>query len=421
MQGRIVSDPKYIRNGNIVINLEVNSVADKNHNHISASGVATVFLPAKDKCRLYRNDTIRITELRILSREPLLFSSRASASRSAGGPLMEGLRKGRIQALNWVNHIQVDSGEWAPLFTAMFTGDQRDLQSDVKQIFWDSGCSHLLALSGFHLGIFITFLGVFLSRIFPAKPWFLLCLPVLTCYWLMTGCPPSLSRAFIFFVTLRLSNLFFRKSTVEPLIILGLTLTIQFLLFPEDLLTLSCKISYLAMIGLLGFSGLYSRFFEQLLPSSISGVLAVTFSAQLFVIPFIRSVMGTTNPYGLIISPLLQLPVWTFFQGGLIHLLVSIIPGPFPDNMTDLGQSVIFQLIRFLAVEPIQFVKKIPGEWNSGSITGCFFLTGIILIPLSGWIIHILSNRLITILPPPYGRSLNQEDSHCSHDSVKTF
>ena len=92
----------------------------------------------------------------------------------------------------------------APLLTALFTGDRSFLEHDVLQLFRSSGASHILALSGLHLGILYLVMTRVLSilgngplartvrsvaAIVPAGA-----------FCLATGASPSLVRAFLFIV-----------------------------------------------------------------------------------------------------------------------------------------------------------------------------------------------------------------------------
>ena len=162
-----------------------------------------------------------------------------------------------------IDGIPYPSETTAPLVKALLTGDRSGLDRTTVMIFRSSGASHILALSGLHLGI----LYLILRRLtYPLgnspgarKFRFILTLSSASLYTLMTGASPSIVRAFLYITIGETASLLDRHK--DPAAILLSALTIQLALKPEVITSLGFQLSYLAMAGITfiypGLSGLY--------------------------------------------------------------------------------------------------------------------------------------------------------------------
>lgn len=141
----------------------------------------------------------------------------------------------------------------APLLKAFLTADRSGLEADTLATFRTSGASHLLALSGLHMGI----IYVLFDKL--TKPWggsrtaaivrFALFGLGGGFFTLMTGASPSIERAYLFILigeTLRVSGRPRKSSRV-----LCLALLVQLVLDPSVIRTVGFQLSYLAMAGIL--------------------------------------------------------------------------------------------------------------------------------------------------------------------------
>lgn len=117
---------------------------------------------------------------------------------------METLR----QEIHWQYFETLDK-ETASMVEAMTMGEKSGIDRQVKAAFSEAGISHLLALSGFHLGILLTILNLLLMRSWLPLSWrrrmIIIVVPVVWIYTLLVGAPPSLVRAAIMCTLLQLS------------------------------------------------------------------------------------------------------------------------------------------------------------------------------------------------------------------------
>ena len=108
------------------------------------------------------------------------------------------------------------NGEAGSIIEAMTIGRKANLSSDTRNAYANAGISHILALSGFHVGIIVLMIQFFfLKNIMPFRwQWIsnLLIIATLWCYALLTGMSPSLVRATTMFTILLLCQSFSREN-----------------------------------------------------------------------------------------------------------------------------------------------------------------------------------------------------------------
>lgn len=153
---------------------------------------------------------------------------------------------------NVIDNIPYPSETSGPLVKALLTGDKSDLTKEITGIFRDSGASHILALSGLHLGV----LYILLARLTAPlgnSPWirrlrYSLIIVAALFYSIMTGATPSIIRAFLFITINETAKLLGRKR--EPVRVLLAALTIQLALKPDVITSVAFQLSYMAMAGI---------------------------------------------------------------------------------------------------------------------------------------------------------------------------
>ena len=140
----------------------------------------------------------------------------------------------------------------APLLDALLTGDRSGLSTELVSVFRKSGASHILALSGLHMGI-IYLLFDKLTSILGKHPVsrhirFWIIVSASFYFTLMTGASPSIVRAFLFIAINEILKLTHRQR--NAIRVLCLALLIQLVIQPRVISTLGFQLSYLAMAGI---------------------------------------------------------------------------------------------------------------------------------------------------------------------------
>ena len=151
-----------------------------------------------------------------------------------------------------IDNVPYPSGTTGPLVKALLTGDRGGLDRTTVGIFRDSGASHILALSGLHLGV----IYLILSRLTrplgngprARKARYSLILGASGFYALMTGASPSIVRAFLFILLGETASLLGREK--DPARVLLAALTVQLALDPGVVSSTGFQLSYLAMTGI---------------------------------------------------------------------------------------------------------------------------------------------------------------------------
>ncbi len=225
-----------------------------------------------------------------------------------------------------IGSMPFESSTTAPLLSALLTGDRSLLSAEVKSVFRESGASHLLALSGLHMGIlYMIFdkLTVPLGKS-PSARMIRYVLIVFAAFFftLMSGASPSLVRAFLFISineTLRILRRPRKASRV-----LCLALLIQLAVDPSAIGSIGFQLSYLAMAGIVLLYPIMERWYPEspgILPK-IWKTAALSISCQAFTAPLVW-IRFHTFPRHFIITNLLAIPVTTLLMGSAVICITA--------------------------------------------------------------------------------------------------
>jgi competence protein ComEC len=208
-----------------------------------------------------------------------------------------------------------------PLFRALFTGNQDTLDPAVVQLFRRSGCAHVLALSGMHLGILTALVGWFFSRILGRNAGYVLGLICVLLYLGVVGAKASLVRAGLMYAVAGYSVLRSRKP--GGLATLALCFLIQLFCFPANGLTVSFQLSYLALFGILLLAPTVVDALAPYITRGAAALVGAGVGAQLAVVPLVLVVFGTFYPVGIAAGILLGVLVTAFIWSGIVYLVVA--------------------------------------------------------------------------------------------------
>ena len=208
------------------------------------------------------------------------------------------------------------SDDGAPaLVKALLTGRRDSLDRDTITAFRRSGASHILALSGLHLGILYGILSGMLKVIGKSRAAYTVrCVVVIGAagfYTVMTGASPSLVRAFLFIVMNEASRMLSGRER-KPVRVLLAAATLQVAFSPLSIDSIAFQLSYLAMIGIILINPWIDRIYPQVQGPSpmrrIWSAVSVTLSCQVTTAPLVWVKFGTFPRYFLLTN-LLALPL----------------------------------------------------------------------------------------------------------------
>ena len=175
---------------------------------------------------------------------------------SVSGPFTGGLAESALAMGSAtgeaIDRIGFRSPDTNAIIKALIIGDRSDIPKDITQAFRDSGASHILALSGLHLGIIYSILAKGLSFIGNKSGARAVrsAAIILTCglYTLATGAGPSIVRAFLFIFIGETSRLHDRYRSTGTVLLSALL--IHLTIAPSDIREVGFQLSYAAMAGI---------------------------------------------------------------------------------------------------------------------------------------------------------------------------
>ena len=229
----------------------------------------------------------------------------------------------------------------AHVLAALVTGIKHQMPTDIKDLFARSGASHLLAISGLHLGILsVIFFYLFYGSLsyFPRllisakarKAAGILTLVPLCLYALFCGFSPSTQRAFIMISLFMVSFLGEKQS--HPVNTLAGAGIIILLVDPGALFSISFQLSFTAVLFIISGLGIVGKYQKPHIPGILkypASICIVTVLAGLGTFPLIARYFNMISmvqiPANLLLIPLIgficlplglvSLLVWPFFPG----------------------------------------------------------------------------------------------------------
>ena len=198
---------------------------------------------------------------------------------------------------------------------ALLTGNRGSLSAATTNAFRKSGASHILALSGLHLGVIYLCIRRLLAPIGNSVPASVIrsILTVGLCgfYTVATGASPSIVRAFLF-ILIHETGAHTPGRRRSPIATLCIALTIQLALRPGLISSAGFQLSYLAMLGItILFPRLEAWYPESGRPDPVRKIwkaAALSISCQAFTAPAAWWHFRSFPPYFLITN-LIALPL----------------------------------------------------------------------------------------------------------------
>lgn len=196
------------------------------------------------------------------------------------------------------------------LYKAVVLGENYRLPKKLKEKFSYIGISHLMALSGFHIGLVILIADWIFSK-FPLKKQNknILLIIFITIYYLGIEHSPSLTRAYIMGVIYLSGNILYENTDLMKSLAVAYTLSL--FINPADINTVSFKLSYGAVFIIAGIYPLIKNRFN-LKNSKFKESILLVMTIQIFLAPVLINEFGTIQILGFI-SNIALVPLGTVF------------------------------------------------------------------------------------------------------------
>ena len=280
--------------------------------------------------------------------------------------------KYRNQLLSRLNPVAEENDDAYAVVAAMALGDKSALTQELKDVYSVTGASHILALSGLHLGIIYTLLSLF---VFSRRWQMLSQIIIMLSIWgfvFLVGLSTSVMRSAVMLSVYALLSLGHRdRMSVNTL---AFTAIVMLMVSPMSLFDVGFQMSYMAVFSILLFVPLMEGIFpaEYLMSHRVVrwlwGMVTVSLSAQIGTAPLITYYFGRFSCYFLptnfIVIPaamlilylslvVLLVPSLAFVLFDIVAMLnglltkMASIPGASIDNLhpTKIQTTMIYVII----------------------------------------------------------------------------
>ena len=358
VSGILLEDPRTLQGGSGLGVLKLDSITAAAGLRATAAGNLTVFFPAASiprlkefgrGCEIYadgvyvegeRGPSFRAASLHIVSPAPPLEQYRTSLRMKLLDKFQS--REGTTPTV------------WGGLASALLLGVRDDLNTDLSDGFRDSGCSHILALSGMHLAILSGVLVFLIRRPLGIRPASLIGAVFIVFYVFVAGSQPSLVRAAIMYLIGAFALWGFLKTSALSL--LGMAFIVQLVFQSQTGVSLSFILSYLALFGILTLGEKIRSLFRGRLPEALSGVLSASLGAFIVTSPVVALYFGSLRPIG-ILAGLVLAPISALFMVlSLAALAASFLPVPLWD-LLDFALTLVYRFLEYL----VSLAGRAPG------------------------------------------------------------
>ena len=244
---------------------------------------------------------------------------------------------------------------------AVLTGERNGMPKDVTEAFRDSGASHILALSGLHLGLIYMMIYRLLSFLgfSQAAGRFRSMITVLICafYTLATGAGPSLVRAFLFIILNESARLSGRSRSIEHILMTALTL--QLCISPSSIRSVGFQLSYTAIAGI---AFIYPRL-NSIWPDEDSGRIPIASRPVTILTKWIWNSAAMSTACQLTTAPVAWIYFGTFPK---YFLLTNLIALPLTGILIPV--SAVTLLLHKTGICPDLLIRIT--EWLTGMLIG---------------------------------------------------
>ncbi len=224
-------------------------------------------------------------------------------------------------------------GRELSVITAMTLGNTSLLDPDTRDLYSQTGTSHILALSGLNLSLlFAVYQLIVLRALRRHRPGYLLASVVgiagLWAFTLLAGSPLSLVRAAIMFSVMQAASML--RHDGFSLQNLALSACIILIFSPQSLFDVGFQLSVLSVAGILLFADRIPtpRFASRFRPLGYCWeVLAVSFCGQLATAPLVAYYFHSVPVYGLLANLIAVPAAFLLLILALIFFLLPFLQG----------------------------------------------------------------------------------------------
>ncbi|MCR4031766.1 MULTISPECIES: ComEC/Rec2 family competence protein [Flavobacterium] len=230
---------------------------------------------------------------------------------------------------------------------ALILGQQQEISQDIIQDYQYSGATHILSVSGLHVGFIMLFITFILKPIPNTKRGSLIKLTSilisLAGFAIISGLSPSVLRSVVMFSFLAIGNHLRRNGNIYHTLLVSILLILLF--EPYFLFDVGFQLSYLALFFILWLQPLLKNIYKpkNKITLYIWEALTVSFAAQIGTLPLCLFYFHQF-PGLFFVTNIIILPVLSFIMiAGIIVMLIAIFTSP-PLIITMIFEKSIYLL-----------------------------------------------------------------------------
>lgn len=230
---------------------------------------------------------------------------------------------------------------------ALILGQQQDISSDISQDYQYSGATHILSVSGLHVGFIMLFINFILKPIPNTRKGSLIklisILLSLGAFAIISGLSPSVLRSVVMFSFLAIGNQLRRSGSIYHTLLVSMLLIL--LCEPYFLFDVGFQLSYLALFFIVWLQPLLKQIWtpKHKIQTTIWNALTVSFAAQIGTLPLCLYYFHQF-PGLFFVTNIVIIPILSFIMiAGIIVMILAIFMSP-PAIIIEIFEKSIYLL-----------------------------------------------------------------------------
>lgn len=311
-------------------------------------------------------------------------------------------QKIRQNILDYYRTFQLKPDQFAFL-AAITLGYKASLSNDIREAFNASGTSHILAVSGYHVGVIyliLTYLFSFLKN--TGKQRIVKQLLILLALWVyvfITGLPISAIRAATMLSVFCVGSIFGQRGFTYNNLAFAAFLLLVF--NPYSFFELGFQLSFVSVFSIIYFMPLSNRIYnpKNKIAKYVWQLFAVSIAAQIGVFPLILYYFGMFPTYffisNILVVPLTGIVMYAFLPLIVFGLLKQLFFVVF-DFLYEIAKWVVGFLVDLL-LGIVYLVESLPYSQITDSYIS-FFQVLLLIVLIAGIVLFLQKRKARTLL-----------------------
>ena len=293
---------------------------------------------------------------------------------------------------------KIFEGKNSSLLKGLLLGDKQNIEDEVKENYQILNISHILAVSGMHIGYIILAIQLLFKKIIGKKYAKITTIIILIIYIFITGFSPSIIRASVMAILVICSTLFHKKNDIWNSISISL---LGILIYnPFFIIDIGLQLSYLGTIGIILFHSTCLQVFNQIkfkkdlkIIKYIKEVLSVTISAQIMIFPILLFNYNIVGVYSLVANLFISNIIGIIIIFSFVIIAISFVFNPIVEVLS-LLLNVGLEILNFISnLSKLPFAKIYI---NTPSVLEIILYYIIIFVAIYIYKIYTLNSLTIT-------------------------